>query len=698
VNHFLIGVAYLIVYAVVGRMLSVHPTALAIYGAIGLLIPAGLVIAIIVKRRREWAGCQRLFWDTVAIGMLLWCIGHLGWVYGALVLGRPSWLQWHTLFSLCGGAGPLVALLARPHRGVRSHLTARTALDIASWGVLVAFFYTYFVLIPSVFPEARSAAQVTLLVSAQALRLLIFAALCTTAWVARRSAWGPTFLTFAIGVGVGFFLRIDTSLAILSGDYQSGTRRDLAWIIPFLCYAWAALMAPASALDEAKDAADNLRTSPGPWPISVSAVPLILIPLVGYGWMSFVSIGASGDSFRALLASLLTVGGLGLLTLRLMVQGDELQRSDAKAKLLAAATEQSGDLILITRSNGAFEHANDAFLRVMGYTRQEMASLHFADLVEQGLERLGDYISSEVATHGVWRGTLMRRRKDGSTFPASCTVVALRDSADGITHFVGVERDITEELRLRDQLVHSERLSAVGELVAGVAHEINNPLQTIVGCVELMLDDQTDPQARRDLEVVRKEAARAGQIVRNLLAFVRRSTPDRVAGDLNQIVRSTVELREYHLQQRNIVLSVRYDPKPLPVQVNREEIQQVILNLMLNAEQAIASSRGHGTIAIATSGNGPQHSVQVSDDGPGISPELRGRIFEPFFSTKEVGEGTGLGLSISHGIATSHGGTLEVCESDEGGACFRLTLPAHAASAIAGAGQSSDRPANQLAR
>ena len=101
-----------------------------------------------------------------------------------------------------------------------------------------------------------------------------------------------------------------------------------------------------------------------------------------------------------------------------------------------------------------------------------------------------DHIASEVATHGVWRGTLLRRRKDGSIFPASCTVVALRDSSDGITHFVGVERDITEELRLRDQLVHSERLSAVGELVAGVAHEINNPLQTIVGCVELMLDDQ----------------------------------------------------------------------------------------------------------------------------------------------------------------------------------------------------------------
>jgi two-component system NtrC family sensor kinase len=313
---------------------------------------------------------------------------------------------------------------------------------------------------------------------------------------------------------------------------------------------------------------------------------------------------------------------------------------------------------------------------------------------------LSDHISSEVAARGVWRGTLLRRRRDGSTFPAACTVVALKDSTGAMTHFVGVERDITEELKLRDQLVHTERLSAVGELVAGVAHEINNPLQTIVGCVELMLDDQKDPQTRRDLEVVRKEAARAGQIVRNLLAFVRRSAPDRTSVDLNQIVKATVDLRQYHLQQRDIHLEVRLDPAPLPVLVNREEIQQVILNLILNAEQAIASAAAaRGTIAVTTSGSGRYQSVQVSDDGPGISPDLRGRIFEPFFSTKEVGEGTGLGLSISHGIATAHGGTLEVCESEMGGACFKLTLPAQADSVGVSSGDyRGSRSADQLTR
>ncbi len=169
---------------------------------------------------------------------------------------------------------------------------------------------------------------------------------------------------------------------------------------------------------------------------------------------------------------------------------------------------------------------------------------------------------------------------------------------------------------------------------------------------------------------------RAGQIVRNLLAFARRGASDRVVIDLNELVRATAELREYHLQQVNIELTLRSTPHALPVLANREEIRQVVLNLLLNAEHAIASSKaGGGSIAIDTSGAGGVHSVEVTDSGPGVSPELRGRIFEPFFTTREVGEGTGLGLSISHGIAVSHGGSLALVDSPSG-ARFRLSLPA----------------------
>jgi two-component system NtrC family sensor kinase len=251
-------------------------------------------------------------------------------------------------------------------------------------------------------------------------------------------------------------------------------------------------------------------------------------------------------------------------------------------------------------------------------------------------------------------------------------VVALRGADRTVTHFVGVQRDITEELRLRDQLVHSERLSAVGELVAGVAHEINNPLQTIIGLVELMLEEGAVDHTR-DLQVVRQEATRAGQIVRNLLAFVRKSSSNRVRADLNQIARDSASLRAHHLAQCNIALRLELHPAALPVLVNREEIQQLVLNLVLNAEHAIGDRPG--AITLRTAAGEHAHLLQVIDDGPGISPELRGRVFEPFFTTREVGQGTGLGLSLGLGIATAHGGKLELIDTERG-ATFQLTLPA----------------------
>jgi two-component system NtrC family sensor kinase len=234
-------------------------------------------------------------------------------------------------------------------------------------------------------------------------------------------------------------------------------------------------------------------------------------------------------------------------------------------------------------------------------------------------------------------------------------------------------RDHAEEIARRDHLVHTERLSAIGALVAGVAHELNNPLQTILGSAEVLLDEE--PSGRRELELIRREAGRAAQIVRNLLAFVRRTTPDRVAADLNDLAKKTIELRQYHLERSNILVQVDLHQNRLPILVNREEIQQVVLNLVLNAEQALESRHG-GRIAVRTFARGGSQVVEIADDGPGIDRDLRGRIFEPFFTTKEVGQGTGLGLSISHGIALAHGGSLELCPS-ESGACFQLTLPAY---------------------
>jgi PAS domain S-box-containing protein len=668
---YLIGLGYVLAYAALGWLLRGDPRALSMLGAVGLLLPPIGVCVVILRRRAQWAGCQRLFWDTFAIGVGLWIIGHFGWAFEDLVLKRQSWVQWHTVFSLCGGIGPLIALFARPHRGVRAEAVGPVGLVLASYGFLAVFIYSYFILIPGLTPGATDQAA-ALFKLVQVNRALLFGSMAAVMIVARRTPWYRTYMWLTIGTGVGFFLRIVTSVAIVRGQYQSGTLYDLAWILPFLCYLAAALAAPASPAES-----DHVEEPDRPLHVAIAAVPVFLIPLFGYGALNIQPLGGAGDSFRALLTGLMTVAGLGLLTLRLAAQGGELQRAGARMRLLAAATEQTGDLILITRADGAFEHANDAFVRALGYSRPELAALNFTDLTELGSATLDTRIAIVVRDRGIWRGTVVRRRRNGSTFPAACTVVGLKDPTGNITHFVGVERDTTDELKLRDQLVHSERLSAIGELVAGVAHEINNPLQTIIGSVELMMEEPTTPAMQRDLELVRREAGRAGQIVRSLLSFVRRSPPDRAAVDLNEIIRATVELREFYLQQNNLTVAIELQNGPVPALVNREEIQQIILNLVMNAEQAMEHSGKGSRITLRTFTAGRQQVVEVADDGPGVGPELRGRVFEPFFTTKEVGQGTGLGLSISHGIAAAHGGSLELCQVAGAGACFRLTLPAH---------------------
>jgi two-component system NtrC family sensor kinase len=645
---------------------------------------------VIVRRRQDWRGAQRLFWDTFLLGLVLWLIGHAGWVFTQQVLQRPGWVQWHTIFSLCGATAPLIALLARPQRGVRAESTAAISVDLASYGMLAGFLYAYIILVPA----AEAPAPVrdgALLAIVNIERVVLAAAMVAAAVAARRTAWGRIYVRLASGACAGLVLRQFTNMAIVRGTYHIGTVYDLTWIIPFLCVVWAAADAPSS---PRSDYAVTLEAPGGSPPAVVSAIPVLLIPALGFGLLHSSSLGPTGESFRILLTTLATVGGLGLLTLRLGVQRDELHRADARIRLLAAATEQTADLILITRANGAVEHANHACVGALGYSRSELVGMGLRDLLDHGFSEMVDRIGTEVRQSGSWRGTLVHRRKDGTAFPASSTVVALRGADGRVTHFVGVQRDITEELRLRDQLVHSERLSAVGELVAGVAHEINNPLQTIVGCVELLQDDgSATEQQLRDFALVRREAARAGQIVRNLLSFIRRGSPERGPTDLNQIVRATAELREYHLVQRNIALEVDLAPGSLNLLANRDEIQQVVLNLVLNAEQAIAGAAGSGTIRLRTRTEGTSHVLEVEDDGPGVSEELRGRIFEPFFTTKDVGEGTGLGLSISHGIARSHGGALELVGEGKG-ACFRLTLPAHQTPAAPASSAAAPRPSN----
>jgi len=363
------------------------------------------------------------------------------------------------------------------------------------------------------------------------------------------------------------------------------------------------------------------------------------------------------------------------LMARLAVEHGEARQADGKRRLLAAATEQADELISIMRPDGGMEHANHTFCRMIGYTPDEIVQMIADEFLAEDSRSQLSTIAAAAQNDGIWRGTLVRTRQDGSTFLTSCTMTALADDAGRVTQLVAVERDVTRETELRDQLIHAERLAAAGQLVSGVAHELNNPLQSVVGFAELLLDNERRDEAREDLEHILSEANRAAKIVQNLLTFVRRSNAERAVASLNDVVQSAIELRAYEFAVANIEIDADYAQDLPPVRVNREEIQQVLLNLLLNAEHAMKNSNVPSKLRVRTAVGDPGVVVDVHDNGPGVPSTVAGRIFEPFFSTKEVGQGTGLGLSIALGIVEAHRGTLVLADAGQG-ACFRLTLPA----------------------
>jgi len=244
--------------------------------------------------------------------------------------------------------------------------------------------------------------------------------------------------------------------------------------------------------------------------------------------------------------------------------------------------------------------------------------------------------------------------------------------------------DQTEKRRLQEQLLQSEKMSAIGQLIAGVAHDLNNPLASVVGFSDL-LGEAADvpPRLAEPLAVIRQEAERASAIVRNLLSFARRQEGERHLQSIRPILESTNQLLKNQLMAARIELTLTFEPGLPEVEVHANQIKQVFVNIINNAAQAIASTRGKtgvggGRIDIVTRCEPDGLSVNVSDNGPGIPQAVAQRVFEPFFSTKSEGEGTGLGLSISQGIVKEHGGNITV---DPGGpatgrgATFSVELP-----------------------
>jgi two-component system NtrC family sensor kinase len=225
------------------------------------------------------------------------------------------------------------------------------------------------------------------------------------------------------------------------------------------------------------------------------------------------------------------------------------------------------------------------------------------------------------------------------------------------------------------QLIQSEKLSGIGEFVAGVAHELNNPLTSVMGFSELLKRADSDPQHQRYLDMIHKSSLRCQKIVQSLLSFARRHQPERKMSSVNELVEGVVEILQYQLRTNNIEVKTNLDPNLPRAMVDPHQVQQVFLNIVNNARQAIESNRSNGWVRIATETRGRNVRVVFQDNGPGIAEENLSKVFDPFFTTKEVGKGTGLGLSLCYGIIKEHGGTITIHSKLGQGAMFVVELP-----------------------
>jgi PAS domain S-box-containing protein len=370
------------------------------------------------------------------------------------------------------------------------------------------------------------------------------------------------------------------------------------------------------------------------------------------------------------------------------VTEDALRESEERYRSLIARAFYG---IYRSTPEGRLLEVNAALVKMLGYdSPEELMSVELASLYADPADRVRII---EAAQRGEGFPESMQLRwltRDRTPITVRSTAQP-RFRADGtIEYFEGIVEDVTDRLRQEEMLRRSERMAGLGTTLAGVAHELNNPLTAVIGFAQIMAKTPRDDDDRVGLETIHREAMRAARIVKDLLTFTRKQDGTRVEPiDVNAVVEYILSTRRYALETRGVRCILNLDPSLPPVAADRSQIEQVLLNLLVNAEQALTPTLDapasetsentdgtpRGAIGISTERSDNEIVLQISDTGCGISPEDLSRIWDPFWTTKPEGEGTGLGLSVVHGIVSAHGGTIEVTSDLGGGTTFMIRLP-----------------------
>lgn len=359
----------------------------------------------------------------------------------------------------------------------------------------------------------------------------------------------------------------------------------------------------------------------------------------------------------------------------------ELQRQrDFNNKIL----NNTQSMILVADTAGLVSYANKRCYEAGGYSQEQLLGRKLVDLVAPGRrELLEDALRSTVSGQQVDNLEVPILLGRGRVGQFAINLSPMRDESGHVSSIVVVMTDITDAAMLQAKLIHTEKMAAVGQLVSGVAHEVNNPLTAILGFADLLIDHPDVPEfAKSDLRVILEEAQRTKQIVQNLLSFARQMPPQRKPVQVNGILRQTLALRAYDFANHGVKIVERFNPQVREVVGDSHQLQQVFLNILNNAYDAVRESERPGHILIETTESDGMAEITFRDNGPGILyPE---RIFDPFFTTKEVGKGTGLGLSICYGIIREHQGEITCRNNSDGpGAMFIVRLPLAAEETVA---------------
>lgn len=354
---------------------------------------------------------------------------------------------------------------------------------------------------------------------------------------------------------------------------------------------------------------------------------------------------------------------------------------------LATTLRSIGEAVIATDERGRVKLINPAAEKLTGWPQEEALGRDLSEVFQLADEATGRRAGPTTDSADFARGAAVSRRadvvllsRDGRPTPVEASASAITDEKGDLRGSVLIFKDISERRRLAGQLLRSEKLAAVGQLAAGMAHELNNPLTpALLYSRRLLRQDGLDAEARGHLEVVVREVERAQGVIKDLLAFARRYQASRAETDINELLRRALERAEGEAPSPKV--SSRFEPGgDVRVVADEYRLTQVFLNIVRNARQAIEDGGRAGVVSVRSErvveDGAERVRVTVSDDGPGIAREHLPKIFDPFFTTRQVGEGAGLGLSLSNGIVEEHGGAIYVESEPGAGATFVVELPA----------------------